>query len=109
MDMTLGQLSAVAGAIVTIWGAIALLYRPIKNFTSSIEKWCKNIEKRIEEEEERGRDRDALIEDSMEQREIFMTVILGLLEGMAKDGANGTVKSARNDLLEYMKKHTFKK
>mgnify|MGYP001089570380 CR=1 FL=1 len=97
MNISIVELSVFIGALVTIWGAIALIYKPISNFI-----------RRLERLERHQVYQNADIADSMEQREVMLSALMGLLNGMIEQGLNGEVTKAHCEMLEYMKKRPFR-
>lgn len=51
-----------------------------------------------------NRKQDKQIKNSLEERDILMTGVLGLLDKAIQDGANGTAHAGRDKIVEYMRK-----
>ena len=48
------------------------------------------------------------IDDSMEERELIVRSLLGIIQGLQELGANGPTKAAESDIKEYMVKKSHK-
>ena len=80
MTINVQDLVVVLGLVGTIIGMVAALYRLFARF--------ERMEKQVAHRKE----------DS----EILLKTMLGVLEGMIEQGANGPCKKARDELIAYM-------
>ena len=80
MTINVQDLVVVLGLIGTIIGMVAALYRLFARF--------ERMEKQVAHRKE----------DS----EILLKTMLGVIEGMIEQGANGPCKKARDELIAYM-------
>ncbi len=61
--------------------------------------------RKLESEEERDR---RMFKDSLEEREIIMRALLGVIGGLQELGANGPTKNAQSEITAYLAKQAHK-
>ncbi len=59
----------------------------------------------LEREEKRDKD---LFKESLEEREIIMRALLGVIGGLQELGANGPTKNAQSEIMDYLAKKAHK-
>ncbi len=59
----------------------------------------------LENEEKKDR---RLFKDSLEEREIIMRALLGVINGLQEIGANGGTKAAQQEIMDYLAKQAHK-